>query len=80
MLVLSRKRNEKIIIGGDIEICVVDIRGDKVRIGVTAPRALPVHREEVQDAIRRKQLSPPAVAASAAAPSPVGLPPKGDDY
>lgn len=56
MLVLSRKREEKILIGdGDciITLTVIDIRGDKVRIGVEAPRDIPVHREEVYEAIKR---------------------------
>lgn len=47
MLVLSRQRDEKIVIGNGIVITVVDIRGDKVRLGIDAPTALPVHREEV---------------------------------
>jgi len=54
MLVLSRQRDETIIIGDDIEITVVDIRGDKVRLGVNAPREISVHRKEVYDAIRRE--------------------------
>lgn len=54
MLVLSRQRDETIIIGDDIEITVVDIRGDKVRLGVTAPKSISVHRKEVYDAIRRE--------------------------
>ncbi len=53
MLVLSRCREERIMIGDDIVITVVDIRGDKVRIGVTANRGIPVHRQEVYDAIQR---------------------------
>lgn len=53
MLVLSRQRDETIIIGDDIEITVVDIRGDKVRLGVTAPKDVSVHRKEVWEAIRR---------------------------
>ena len=53
MLVLSRQRDEVIIIGDDIEITVVDIRGDKVRLGITAPRSITVHRKEVYDAIKR---------------------------
>lgn len=53
MLVLSRKKNERIRIGDDIEITVVEIRGDKVRLGITAPRTVPVHREEVYENIRR---------------------------
>ncbi len=53
MLVLSRHRNEVICIGDDIRIMVVDIRGDKVRIGVEAPRNTEVHRLEVYEAINR---------------------------
>jgi len=54
MLVLSRQRDETIMIGDDIEVTVVDIRGDKVRLGITAPREVSVHRKEVYDAIRRE--------------------------
>ena len=53
MLVLSRQRDETIMIGDEVEIIVVDIRGDKVRLGITAPRHIPVHRKEVYDAIKR---------------------------
>ncbi len=53
MLVLSRKKNESIIINNEITIVVVEIRGDKVRLGVEAPREVPVHRREVFDAIQR---------------------------
>jgi carbon storage regulator len=53
MLVLSRKKNESIVINNDIKIVVVEIRGDKVRLGVEAPREVPVHRREVYDAIQR---------------------------
>jgi carbon storage regulator len=53
MLVLSRHRDEKIIIGDDVEIIVVDIRGDKVRLGINAPSDLPIHRHEVHEAILR---------------------------
>jgi len=52
MLVLSRQRDETIMIGDDIEITVVDIRGDKVRVGITAPSRIAVHRKEVWEAIR----------------------------
>jgi carbon storage regulator len=52
MLVLSRQRDETIMIGDDIEITVVDIRGDKVRLGITAPTRIAVHRKEVYDAIK----------------------------
>lgn len=54
MLVLSRQRDETIMIGDDIEITVVDIRGDKVRLGITAPNSVPVHRKEVYEAIKRE--------------------------
>src|SRR5581483_7288636 len=54
MLVLSRQRDETIMIGDDIEVTVVDIRGDKVRIGINAPKEISVHRKEVYDAIRRE--------------------------
>ena len=54
MLVLSRQRDETIMIGDDIEITVVDIRGDKVRLGITAPATVPVHRKEVYKAIQRE--------------------------
>ena len=53
MLVLSRKKNESIVINNDITIVVVEIRGDKVRLGVEAPKEVPVHRREVYEAIRR---------------------------
>lgn len=53
MLVLSRHTNEAIVIGGNIKVVVVDIRGDKVRLGIEAPHDVPVHRQEVQDAIDR---------------------------
>jgi len=53
MLVLSRKKNESIVINDDITIVVVEIRGDKVRLGIEAPKEVPVHRNEVYEAIRR---------------------------
>ncbi len=55
MLILSRKRYESIVINDDITIVVVDIRGDKVRLGITAPREVPVHRREVYESIKRKE-------------------------
>jgi len=55
MLVLSRKKNESIIINDNITIVVVEIRGDKVRLGIEAPKEIPVHRHEVYEAIRRGQ-------------------------
>jgi len=54
MLVLSRQRDEMIMIGDDIQITVVDIRGEKVRLGITAPAHIPVHRKEVYEAIKRE--------------------------
>lgn len=54
MLVLSRQRDETIMIGDDIEITVVDIRGDKVRLGINAPKWVQVHRKEVYLAIKRE--------------------------
>lgn len=55
MLVLSRTPGEQIKIGDDITLTVVDVRGDKVRLGIEAPRDVPVHRHEVWVAIRREQ-------------------------
>jgi carbon storage regulator len=55
MLVLSRQKDESIIIGDDVEITIVDVRGDKVRLGITAPKNIPVHRREVYDAIQREK-------------------------
>ena len=68
MLVLSRQRDETIMIGDDIEITIVDVRGDKVRLGINAPSHIPVHRKEVYDAIKREneqaaKLKPGEVAA-----------------
>ena len=57
MLVLSRQKDESIIIGDDIEITIVDVRGDKVRLGITAPREISVHRREVYEAIQREKES-----------------------
>jgi len=54
MLVLSRHRDERIKIGDDITLVIVDIRGDKVRIGIEAPPDVPVHRQEVYDEIREQ--------------------------
>jgi carbon storage regulator len=65
MLVLSRKKDESIVINNDITIVVVEIRGDKVRLGVEAPKEVPVHRREVFEAIARGE---PLDAGSLAAP------------
>ena len=56
MLVLSRQRDESIVIGDNIVITIVDIRGDKVRLGIQAPVEIPVHRQEVYDAIQRENM------------------------
>lgn len=54
MLVLSRQSDETIIIGDNIRVTIVEVRGDKVRIGIDAPRDVTVHRQEIYDAIRRE--------------------------
>ena len=59
-MVLSRKRNEQIVIGGNIVVTVVDVRGDKVRLGFEAPAEVPVHRREVYEQIKRERNKPPA--------------------
>lgn len=64
MLVLSRKKNESIVINNDITIVVVEIRGDKVRLGVEAPKEVPVHRREVYDAIKRNERAKEGDSAS----------------
>ncbi len=55
MLVLSRHKNETIIINDNIKITIVEIRGDKVRLGIEAPKEIPVHRKEVYEAIKRSE-------------------------
>ncbi len=57
MLVLTRKKSEEIIIGDNIRVVVIEVRGDKVRLGIDAPRNMPVHRKEVADAITKEQAS-----------------------
>lgn len=54
MLVLSRQRDQSIVIGDNIVVTIVDVRGDKVRLGIEAPGEIPVHRQEVYDAIQRE--------------------------
>ena len=55
MLVLSRQKDESIMINDNIEITIVDVRGDKVRLGITAPRDVSVHRKEVYEAIQKEK-------------------------
>jgi carbon storage regulator len=72
MLVLSRQRDESIIIGDNIVITIVDIRGDKVRLGIDAPKEVPVHRQEVYEAIQRERTqaeAEPKVADEPASPT-----------
>ena len=59
MLVLSRKKREQIVIDEDIVVTVVDVRGDRVRLGVDAPKGVPVHRQEVHTAIKREEAHKP---------------------
>ena len=72
MLVLSRQRDESIVIGDNVVVTIVDIRGDKVRLGIQAPGEIPVHRQEVFEAIQREnrrgaQLPPSSPSAKAVA-------------
>ena len=71
MLVLSRKKDESIIIGEAVTVTVIEVRGDKVRLGIDAPRDVPVHREEVADQIRAARgAGPPAAAPALELPEP----------
>lgn len=65
MLVLSRQKDESIMIGDEVEITIVDVRGDKVRLGITAPKSIPVHRREIYDAIQREKAQKTDVEAQA---------------
>ncbi len=81
MLVLSRQRDESIIIGDNVQITVVDIRGDKVRLGIVAPAEIPVHRKEVYDAIQRENrkaagLNPDDLTGTSKPPSGNGVKPR----
>ena len=53
MLVLSRRKDESIMVGDDVEIMIIDVRGKKVRLGIIAPKSIPVHRKEIYEAIHR---------------------------
>lgn len=76
MLILSRRVNEKIIIGEDIVLSVIEVRGDQVKIGIEAPRDVKVFREEVFVAIQAENKKAAATAADAALPE-LDLPPRG---
>ena len=77
MLVLSRKRDERIVIDGNIVVTVVDIRGDKVRLGIEAPKDVSIHRSEVYEALKREQEAAAPSDAPDAKP-PGDQTPKGD--
>lgn len=64
MLVLSRQRDESIMIGDDVKITIVDVRGDKVRLGIRAPKKIPVHRMEIYEAIQREKAEAKAKEAA----------------
>ncbi len=66
MLVLSRHRDESIMIGDDVVVTIVDIRGDKVRLGIDAPTSIPVHRQEVYEAIQRENQQASRIAPGSA--------------
>ena len=70
MLVLSRKKDETIVINGSIKVTIVEIRGDKVRLGIEAPRDVVVHREEVLNAIEQAQI-PPLAESIVSEPLPI---------
>ena len=75
MLVLSRQRDESIIVGDNVQITIVDIRGDKVRLGIEAPPDISVHRKEVFDAIQRENRKAAGITSEDLAPA---TPPKRD--
>jgi carbon storage regulator len=75
MLVLSRQRDESIVIGDNVVITIVDIRGDKVRLGIEAPGEIPVHRQEVYEAIQREnRKAGPSQTGPVASKAPEGNP------
>jgi carbon storage regulator len=57
VLVLTRKLNESIMIGEDVEISVVEVKGDQVKLGISAPKRIKVHRKEIFDAIQRENIA-----------------------
>jgi carbon storage regulator len=72
MLVLSRQRDESIVIGDNVVVTIVDIRGDKVRLGIQAPGEVTVHRQEVYEAIQRENRKPPQRPAGGPSAQTVG--------
>lgn len=83
MHVLSRKKNEAIVIGDNIIVTVVEIRGDKVRLGIEIPKEMSLHRTEVWEALQRHaattDASPPPAPAAVHQPEPTPPPPKAPD-
>lgn len=77
MLILSRRLNESIVIGDEVVVTVLEVRGDQVRLGIRAPRHVTVHREEVQREIMEENRQAAAAAARAASDLP-GLPRPGE--
>jgi len=73
MLVLSRKKNESIVVNDSIVITVIEIRGDKVRLGIEAPREVSIHRSEVLESIQRQLLNAAGSADSGVLQAPAGL-------
>ncbi len=71
MLVLSRQKDESIMIGNDVEITIVDVRGDKVRLGINAPRSVEVHRKEIFLAIQKEKAQQQSADNSPEAPKTV---------
>lgn len=78
MLVLSRMKNECIVIGDHVVITVVELRGDKIRLGIDAPRDIPVHRQEVQEAIDRDPQEAETVTHDGGPDRRDGVPSDGD--
>jgi len=76
MLVLSRLRDESIIIGENVVVTIVDIRGDRVRLGIDAPSEIPVHRKEIHEAIARENRRASRIARIA--PAALNSPPSPD--
>ncbi|GAB5402831.1 MAG: carbon storage regulator CsrA [Aureliella sp.] len=68
MLVLSRKKDQSVFLGGNVEIVVVEIRGDKVRLGIKAPDSITVYRSELLDAVKRDGTTVPDLVPALAQP------------